>query len=102
MRAALFVSLVAVVFSLTSFQQAKGETLMQCMEKCIQYEGGNSSTNKDTCKSRCGAAQLKKQPAKKQDCFGTYKACKKPCGKEKIGKPNACHQACKATLMTCN
>jgi hypothetical protein len=90
-----------LVFSIASFKKAESETLMQCMEKCISYEGGNSDTNKATCKSRCGAAMLKQPPAGKRDCMGEFKSCNRTCGKEKIGQPSPCHKLCKATLRTC-
>ena len=102
MRALFF---IAVVFSIVlldaSFQKADGETLLQCMEKCVSYEGGNSETNKATCKSRCGAAVLKQSPVGKRDCMSDFKSCKRTCGKENIGQPSNCHKQCKAVLRTC-
>ncbi len=103
MRMTLAVSCAAaLVLSLISFQGANSETLMQCMEKCIQFEGGNSATNKETCKNRCGAKFVNQQPAGKRDCMGDFKRCNKACGKEKIGQPSPCHKECKARLRTCN
>ncbi len=102
MRLFILAGLVfAVVLSLVPFEQARAETLMQCMEKCISYEGGNSTTNKATCKSRCGAAMIKQKPEGMRDCRGEVKACRSKCGKEEIGNPNACHKACKELQMTC-
>lgn len=94
----------AFLLSLMPLEEARGETLMQCMEQCIQYEGGNSATNKETCKNRCGAKllnQQKQQQSGKRDCMGEFKNCNKGCGKEKIGKPSPCHKQCKARLRTC-
>ena len=97
--------LVSVVFYIvlldTSFQKAVGEPLLQCMEKCISYEGGNSETNKATCKSRCGTAMLKQLPVGKSDCMGEFKSCNRTCGNENIGQPSHCHKQCKALLRTC-
>jgi len=104
MRTSLFASLtIALVLTLFSFQEAKSETLMQCMESCIQYEGGNSATNKATCKTRCGSKYVNqnKKPAGQRDCMGEFKNCNKSCGKEKIGQPSPCHKQCKAVLRTC-
>lgn len=102
MRPSLVAGLVfALVLSLASFGDAGAETLMQCMEKCISYEGGNSATNKETCKNRCGAAMIKQKPAGMRDCAGEVKACRAACGKEKIGQPNACQKECKALQMSC-
>ena len=97
--------IVAVVFSIflsgATFQKAGGETLMQCTEKCISHEGGNSEANKVTCKSRCGAALLKQSPVGKPDCMDEFKACSRTCGKENIGQPSFCHKQCKVVLKTC-
>jgi len=102
MRLSIFAGLVfAVALSLLSYKDARAETLMQCMEKCISYEGGNSATNKATCKSRCGAKMIKQKPAGLRDCRGEVKACRSKCGKEVIGQPNACLKECKALQMTC-
>ena len=87
--------ILALIMSLASFQDAHSESLMQCMEKCIQYEGGNSATNKDTCKSRCGAAMIKSKPGGMRDCMGEFKACKKKCGKEKIIRCDHCKSTTK-------
>ncbi len=98
--------LLNIVFSIilldTYFQKAEGETLKQCMEKCVSYEGGNSDANKDICKSRCGSEMLKQSHDGKRDCIGEFKSCSRNCGKEKIGQPTPCHKQCKATLRTCN
>lgn len=85
-----------------SFQKAEGETLKQCMERCVSYEGGNSQANKGTCKSRCGSVMLKQSTVKRRDCMGVFKSCMKSCGKEKIGQPSSCHKQCKAVLKTCS
>lgn len=102
MRLYIIAALV-FAFSLSSmtFENAHGETLMQCMTKCINYEGGNSATNKATCKNRCGAALVNQPPAGMRDCQGEVKACRSKCGKEKIGSPSPCLKACKALQMTC-
>ncbi len=93
---------LAVLLLLGSAAAADAETLTQCMEKCIQYEGGNSAANKLTCKNRCGGAAVKvPDPAGQKDCMGEFKACNKACGKEKIGQPSPCHKQCKAALRTC-
>ncbi|MBC8269349.1 MAG: hypothetical protein H8E36_11410 [Rhodospirillaceae bacterium] len=102
MRMTLFASFaIAFVLSMMSFQDARGETLMQCMEDCIQHEGGNSATNKATCKTRCGAKFVNPKPAGNRDCMGEFKGCNTSCGKEKIGNPSPCHKECKAQLKTC-
>ena len=41
------------VFGLNAGPASAATDLMQCMESCIRHEGGNSATNKETCKSRC-------------------------------------------------
>jgi hypothetical protein len=96
---------LTLVFSINlldiSFQKAEGETLKQCMEKCVSYEGGNSGVNKATCRSRCGSAMLKESPVGNRDCMGEFKFCSTTCGKEKIGQPSSCHKKCKAILRTC-
>lgn len=105
MRMTLFASFaVAFVLSFVSFHDAGSETLMQCMEKCIQYEGGMSDTNKATCKTRCGSKYVNQnqQAPGQRDCMGQFKQCNKACGKEKIGQPSPCHKKCKAHLRTCN
>ena len=96
-----FFIIVGLLLSLMSFEDARSETLLQCMEKCISYEGGNSDTNKATCKTRCGSAMIKQKPAGMRDCKGEVKACRSKCGKEKIGQPSACHKECKALQMSC-
>ena len=74
---------------------ASGEDLLQCMEKCIRYEGGNTDANKDTCKFRCANTSTKGQGGMR-DCMGEFKACKKNCGKD-----NACYKVCKKAQMKC-
>ena len=97
--------LVAVVFSIVlldaTYQKAEGETLLQCMKKCVSYEGGNSEANRVTCKIRCGGASLKQSPVEKRDCMSEFKSCSRTCGKEKIGQPSPCHKECKEMLRTC-
>ncbi len=75
--------------------------LMQCMESCIRHEGGNSATNKETCKSRCanvpsvtgGGAPANKDSG---SCMSAYKDCQADCGKNK-----KCKRVCKKALMRC-
>ncbi len=75
--------------------------LMQCMESCIRHEGGNSATNKETCKSRCanvpsvtgGGAPANKDSG---SCMSAYKDCQADCGKIK-----KCKRVCKKALMRC-
>ncbi|MBT3239013.1 MAG: hypothetical protein HOK06_09300 [Rhodospirillaceae bacterium] len=83
-------------FNLTPDAPAKAETLMQCMTKCIQHEGGNDATNKATCKSRCAASTGVGKAAKPRDCMGEFKACKK--GQK---SSSAVYKACKQKLMSC-
>ena len=83
------------------FQKVEGETLKQCMEKCVVYEGGISKVNKTTCKSRCGAATVEKSPIGKRDCMIDFKLCNRTCGKEKIGQLSPCHKQCKVLLRMC-
>ena len=71
--------------------------LLQCMEQCIRHEGGNSATNKATCKSRC--ANVPSQgagPGGPPDCMARYKDCRGACAKNK-----KCKRACKKRLMSC-
>lgn len=71
------------------------ETLMECMTKCIQYEGGNTADNKATCKSRCASsASMSRGP--KRDCGSEFKACNRACGKDK-----ACLKQCRAARRNC-
>ena len=96
-RFQLWVGLVFVLLlSLGSIQNAQSETLMQCMQKCIRYEGGNTTTNKQTCKSRCATTTLKSKPSGMRDCMGEYKACRKKCDKDKT-----CQRKCKSKQMSC-
>ena len=71
--------------------------LMQCMEKCIRYEGGNTATNKETCKSRCASVPMS-APGRDgaPDCMAQYKDCRGACAKNK-----SCRRACKKRLMSC-
>ena len=97
----LVIIVIYIIFLNTPFQKAESETLQQCMEKCISYEGGRSKVNKVTCKSRCGTEILKQSPVVKRDCMGEFKSCNRTCGKEKIGQLSSCHQQCKAVLRIC-
>lgn len=104
MRLTLLFSFVfAVLMTVLPLQEAKSDALMDCMTQCIQHEGGNSATNKATCKNRCGAKMLNQQPQQSgmKDCMGQFKECSAACGKEKIGQPSPCHKQCKARLRTC-
>ena len=98
----LIVTVLLINFVVPPFQKAEGETLKQCMEKCISHEGGNSEVNKGTCKSRCGSVMLKQSPVKKRDCMGEFKSCMMSCGKERIGQPSPCHKQCKAAIKLCS
>ena len=71
--------------------------LFQCMEECLRYEGGNSSTNKNICKSRCAKATIK-VPIQKipKDCMKVFKGCNISCNNDKKCKKN-----CKQNLMNC-
>ncbi len=97
----LFTISVTVIFLGIFFQKVEGETLKQCMEKCVVYEGGISKVNKTTCKSRCGAATVEKSPIGKRDCMIDFKLCNRTCGKEKIGQLSPCHKQCKVLLRMC-
>ena len=71
--------------------------LLQCMEQCIRHEGGNSATNKATCKSRC--ANVPMQGAGQggaPDCMAQYKDCRGACAKNK-----SCRRACSKRLRSC-
>lgn len=81
-------------------EPASGQNMMQCMTKCIQHEGGNSATNRSTCKSRCSGASSR-QGGKQRDCMAEFKSCRRGCGKTKVGKPNKCYRACKDRQMSC-
>ena len=71
--------------------------LLQCMEKCIRHEGGNTATNKETCKSRCANVPMS-APGQggPPDCMARYKDCRGACAKNK-----SCRKACKKRLMSC-
>ena len=71
--------------------------LLQCMEQCIRHEGGNSPTNKTTCKSRCANVPMS-APGRDgpPDCMAEYKDCRGACAKNK-----SCRKACKKRLMSC-
>ena len=102
MRFLLLITTVLLLNLLdNSFKKVEGETLKQCMEKCISHEGGNSEVNNGICKSRCGSVLLKQTPDKKRDCMGDFKSCMESCGKEKIGQPSLCHKQCKSVLRVC-
>ena len=70
--------------------------LLQCMESCIRHEGGNSATNKATCKSRCANVPTAVPGAGGRDCMAVYKDCNAACAKNK-----KCRRACKKRLMRC-
>ena len=75
--------------------------LLQCMEQCIRHEGGNTATNKETCKSRCanvpsvtgGGTSPNRDSG---SCMSAYKDCQADCGKDK-----KCKRVCKKALMRC-
>ncbi len=71
--------------------------LLQCMEKCIRYEGGNTAANKATCKSRCANVPMS-VPGQggPPDCMAVYKDCRGACAKNKT-----CRRACSKRLMSC-
>ncbi len=99
-------SLSILAFAFTILLPASGSVsgpapaaadLMQCMESCIRGEGGNSATNKATCKSRC--ANIPSMTGGKRgggDCMSAYKDCQADCGKNK-----KCKRVCKKALMRC-
>lgn len=76
---------------------AQAETLMQCMTKCVQYEGGNSATNKATCKARCADSTGATKQSQPRDCMADFKACKKG-----YKSSSAEYRACKKKLMSCS
>ena len=77
--------------------RAQSSDLMQCMEKCLRYEGKDQ---KETCKLRCAdipsVTGPGSRPAGQHDCMGQYKTCQKDCGKDRN-----CQKACKTQLMNC-
>lgn len=75
---------------------ADGETLLQCVTRCVQYEGGNSAANKAICKSRCASSTGAVKRDEPRDCMKDFKACKKG---YKSG--SAEYKACKQALMSC-
>jgi len=89
------VAALGLVFALSG--PADAETLMQCMTKCVQYEGGNSDTNKATCKARCAESTGATKRPEPRDCMKDFKACKK--GHK---SSSAEYKACKQTLMSCS
>ena len=107
-RSALILSVLTFVFTLLlptsdafTGPGAAQADLLQCMEKCIRNEGGNSATNKDTCKMRCanvpsmtGGGRLGKSDS--GSCMSAYKDCQANCGKNK-----KCKRVCKKGLMRC-
>ena len=85
------------VFGLNAGPASAATDLMQCMESCIRHEGGNSATNKETCKSRCANVPMS-APGRggPPDCMARYKDCRGACAKNK-----SCRKACKKRLMSC-
>ena len=87
----------------TSSKEAKakpvtGNSLMQCMEKCLKYEG-NISTAKSTCKMRCAEISIQNNSIiPNTDCMGLYKKCRQICPK----KNKICRRKCKETLNQCS
>jgi len=89
------------VFGLNAGPASAATDLMQCMESCIRHEGGNSATNKETCKSRCanvpsvtgGGTSPNRDSG---GCMSAYKDCQADCGKDK-----KCKRVCKRALMRC-
>jgi hypothetical protein len=67
------------------------------MEQCIRQEGGNTATNKETCKSRCANVPMS-APGQggPPTCMARYKDCRGACAKNK-----SCRKACKKRLMSC-
>ena len=101
--AAIYILLPASgsVFELNAGPASAAADLMQCMESCIRHEGGNSATNKETCKSRCanvpsvtgGGTSPNRDSG---SCMSAYKDCQADCGKDK-----KCKRVCKKALMRC-
>ncbi|MBC8339935.1 MAG: hypothetical protein H8E39_14735 [Alphaproteobacteria bacterium] len=107
-RPALIFSVLTVAFTLLMPPSVSiigpataSADLLQCMESCIRHEGGNTASNKDTCKMRCAnvpAVTGGGTPANKDSgsCMSTYKDCNEACGRNK-----ACKRICKKALMRC-
>ena len=76
---------------------AQQQDMMQCMERCLRYEGRDA---KDTCKLRCADVPSVTgpggRPPGERDCMARFKACGKDCGPDR-----KCAAACKAELMSC-
>jgi hypothetical protein len=75
--------------------------ILQCMEKCIRHEGGNTDANKTTCKMRCAGVPSVfsgNAPANKDSgsCMSAYKDCRETCAGDK-----KCTRVCKKALMRC-
>ena len=91
-----------LVFALTAVLQAfipapAAADLLQCMESCIKHEGGNSATNKATCKSRCAnIPSAARGQGAGGGCMEAFKDCKVNCGKDR-----KCARVCKKSLMSC-
>ncbi len=75
---------------------AAAQGIMECMRKCIQHEGGNTATNKATCKSRCAGAPQAGAQGGGPDCMTVHKTCIRGCGKNKN-----CKRACRKRLLNC-
>ena len=82
----------------TRAQPATTNSLMQCMEKCVKYEG-NTSTTKSTCKMRCANVSIQNNSnVLKINCMGNFKECRQACPK----KDKRCQRKCKEKLNRCS
>ena len=85
------------VFNPTAGPAPAAADLLQCMESCIKHEGGNSATNKATCKSRCAnIPSAARGQGAGGGCMEAFKDCKVNCGKDR-----KCARVCKKSLMSC-
>ena len=89
---------LALLFNLLITGKVLSSTnLFECMKSCILYEGGNTSTNNKTCKSRCAQIPITGQGGKSnKDCMAIFKECNVKCNNN-----TKCKKECKINLMNC-
>jgi len=99
-RVLALLATAVLVAALTPSPAPAEDSVMQCMEKCVIQEGGNTATNRTTCKLRCAniapATGAGAPAGGMRDCMGEFKACDRACAADQ-----ACKQACKQKLMGC-
>lgn len=74
--------------------QVQADEMMDCMVKCIKYEGGNTDTNRSTCKMRC--ANVGTSQPQMRDCGKELRTCIGSCKRD-----TTCEAACRKASTTC-